>query len=126
MFALDYANLSIVSWQTGSVLIKMVRISEIDNFVIDQCWLTYYAWLHNSIVRSTHVRALKLFTFATLRRSPNVATGPEFAAKLFKYSSVHLCLIFVWTNVMTEYAKTYKLYNNDDMGAVFVLIRSYF
>ena len=40
MFTLDCANLSIVSWQTVDKgvkkVIKTARISEIDNFVIDQ------------------------------------------------------------------------------------------
>ena len=37
MFTLDCANLSIVSWQTSCVVIKIARISEIDNVVLDQC-----------------------------------------------------------------------------------------
>ena len=39
MFTLDCANLSIVSWQTSCVVIKIARISEINNFVLDQCGL---------------------------------------------------------------------------------------
>ena len=32
---------------------------------------------------------------------------------------MHLHFIFVWTNVMKEYAGTYKLYNNEDMETIF-------
>ena len=43
MFTLDCANLPIVSWQTVDKSVKKViktaRISESDNFVIDQCSL---------------------------------------------------------------------------------------
>ena len=80
--------------------------------------LKNYALSHNSIARSIYIRLLKLCTFATRRHS--LQCGTEFAANLFKYSSVHLYLIFVWANVMKEsnmmkeYAGTYKLYNKED------------
>ena len=87
--------------------------------------LANFTWLHNSMVRSTYVRSLKFCRFVTLRHSLPCPTGQGFGAKLLKYSSVHICLIFVWANVMIEYAGTYKLYNNEDMGAIFLDI-SYF
>ena len=61
-----------------------------------------YAWV-------LHLWKIDENTFATLHRCLQGGTGAEFAAKLFKYSSVHLYLIFVWAIVMTEYAGTYKL-----------------
>ena len=39
MSTLNHANFSIVSWQTGSIVIKIARISEVDNFALDQCGL---------------------------------------------------------------------------------------
>ena len=48
---------------------------------------------------------MKLCTFATHCHSLQCRTGPELAAKLFRYSFVYLYWIFVrWANVMKEYA----------------------
>ena len=56
------------------------------------------------------VRLLEPCAFVPLRHSLQCDTGPEFAAKLFIYLYVHLHFIFVWANVMKEYAGSYITY----------------
>ena len=102
-----------------SVAIKIARIPEIDSFITDQYGLLTMPGC--IILQSVPigVRLLKLCTCAPLGRSPQCHTGPEFAAKLFKYLSVHLLFIFVLVDVMKGNAGIYQLQNSEDMEQYF-------
>ena len=116
--SLEYVHLCFVT-SRHSAVVKNYRLLKIDSFVFDQCGLrTEPCWIILESI-TLGVSFLKLCTFVPPRRSLQHHTGPEFAAKFLKHSSVHLDFILVRAIMMKKYTGNETLHNNEDVDKMF-------